>query len=421
MRESIAIIGSGMAGLAAARIAADAGHAVTVYEAQPGLGMDAHTLPLHGDRVDVPLRVMSPAAWGSVLALAAQVGVGTFPVDTFAACSTLDGATWFRSHRLRGWPMVGSWRYANIKSLRLARGFWQLRKASRRLQESGDEALLLREFLAREKPDALFWRGLALPLLITICTCSEDNLLDAPALPLLGLLEEIVHGDSLCRLSGGTTALVQALARGLERRSGSPVVHVFQEEAGVRVQNARGEGGLYDRVIVATQANHTGFLDAAQFARERALLADIRFERGELVVHGDTRFLPRERRDWTALSYMADAGFRQSMFTVWVNAVEPGLEQAPPVLQTWNPLFPPDPAQVMARVPLDRAVTHGGTRAVQEALAALHAEPGRRVFFCGSWAAPGVPLLESAVRSAMAVAERLQWPLSFLPAGSRRA
>ncbi len=37
----IAIIGSGMAGLAAARILKDAGHTITIFEALPGRGMDS--------------------------------------------------------------------------------------------------------------------------------------------------------------------------------------------------------------------------------------------------------------------------------------------------------------------------------------------------------------------------------------------
>ena len=73
-----------------------------------------------------------------------------------------------------------------------------------------------------------------------------------------------------------------------------------------------------------------------------------------------------------------------------------------------DPLFEPAPEQVIARVPLARAVVHAGTRSVQEQLATLHAEADRRVFFCGSWAYPGVPLLESAVRSAQVVAAALQ-------------
>lgn len=415
MTESIAVIGSGMAGLAAARIFKDAGHAVTVFEAQPRQGMNAHTVLFHQGHVDVPLRVMSPHAWRSVLALAAHVGVGTFEVNTYTSCSWLDQETWFRSSRvpLMHWPMVGSWRYLNGKSLRLAHGFAQLSRAIRQLKRQGDSSTTLGAFLQTHDFDALFWRGLVLPVLTTICTCSEDSLLAWPALDLLTLLETIVHGDTLLRLQGGTTALVTALATGLDFYSGSPVMVVSQDAAGVLVKNQRGEGGHFDRVIVATQANQLDFLDPGLFAREVATLQAIRFDHGELVVHSDSRFMPRRRSEWTALNYLMSKDLQQSMFTVWVNAVEPTIANAPPVFQTWNPLFAPAPELTLARVPLARAVVHGGTERALTELHRLHGEAGRRVFFCGSWAYPGVPLLESAVRSAMAVAEQLQVPVAF--------
>ena len=51
-------------------------------------------------------------------------------------------------------------------------------------------------------------------------------------------------------------------------------------------------------------------------------------------------------------------------------------------------------------------VDAGGQRAVA-ALQGLLAQPGRRVWLCGSCAEAGMPLLETAVRSAYEVAGRL--------------
>lgn len=412
MSERIAVIGSGMAGLAAARLAHLSGHRVTIFEAHPQRGMDAHSLHIHGGLVDVPLRVMSPLAWQSVLSLAEQVGVSSFPVDTYTSCSWDDQSTWFRSSRLPGlkWPWVGSWRHLNGKTLMLAQGLRQLRAATERLRNAPNDTRLLQQFLAEEQFQPLFWRGLMLPILTTICTCREAHLMAWPARDLMLLVDTILHGSTLRRLTGGTPALVKGLARGLDFISGSPVVAVTEhadQPHPLRVTNARGDQLDVDRVIVATQANQLDFLDATDYARERSLLDDIRFDHGVLWVHSDTRFLPRQRSEWSALNFQMDRNLSEPMFTVLVNAVEPTLKTAPPVLQTWNPTFDPQSEHVIARVPLARAVVHAGTRNVQSALAELHAEPQRRVFFCGSWAYPGVPLLESAVRSAHAVAALL--------------
>jgi len=408
VQRSVAIIGSGMAGLAAAHGCRKQGWQVTLFEAQPVHGMDAHALALDGGLVDVPLRVMNPSAWSSVLALAAEVGVDTFPVNTFVSCSWPDQRTWFRSSRLPllRWPMVGSWRYLNGDSLRLALGMRRLYRVSRSL-DGLPQQMTVAELLQREKFDPLFWRGLVLPLLTTICTCEEQHLLAWPASQLLALLQQILHGDGLVRLKGGTRALVQGLAADLPRISGSPVRSVVEQGDHISVQNARGEGGLFDQVIIATQANQLDFLQGEGYRQEKAVLGDIRFDRGELVVHRDLRFMPRQRRDWTALNFRMDAALEKIMFTVWVNAVEPTLQNESPVLQTWNPQFEPVADSILVRVPLQRAVVHAGTAAVHQQLKRWHAEPGRRIFYCGSWAHDGVPLLESAVRSANAVVERM--------------
>ncbi len=409
MGQSVAIVGSGMAGLASAYLLQKAGCHVTVYEAQSSRGMDAHTLDVEQAQgsgwVDVPLRVMSPEAWGSVIDLAAEVGVGTFGVDTFVSCMGLDQKTWFRSTRLGigGLPWVGSWRYLHSKTARIALGLWRLSQAIQKLEKTPDTREDLATFARKEGFDPLFWRGLVLPLLQTICTCKEEHLQAWPARELMALFRKIVYGEQLLRLTGGTRALVKGLSTDLNFVSGSPVQTVRPIEGGIELRNARGEGGIYDRVVIATQANQLSFLDAAIYSREHAALADIRYDTGELVVHSDTRFMPRHEKDWSALNYMLDPDLAQSMFTVWVNAVEPSLAPDRPIFQTWNPIMPIEESKVLSRVPLQRAVVHPGTARALATLKAMHEEKDRRLFFAGSWAYPGVPLLESAVRSAYAV------------------
>lgn len=406
MAQTVAVIGSGMAGLAAAHFCRAGGWDVTVFEQQPEWGMDAHAVSVHDARIDVPLRVMNASAWNSVLSLAADVGVGTYGIRTFISCSHSDRSTWFRSGRfpLTDQHFVGSLRYLDRRAWRVARTLYRLSRGVSNLPEQNGN-LSLKHYLAAEDFDTQVWRGLVLPMLVTICTCDERHLLDWPAGQLLSLLQDILHGPALERLRGGTSALVRALSRDLRHFSGSAVVEVVERGDQVAVTNARGEGGLFDRVILATQANQLDFLDDDQFGHERDLLSDIRFADGELVTHTDQRCMPRNRSDWTALNFQTDAAMDKVMFTVWINAVEADMStDAPPIFQTWNPIFPVDEDMVIDRTPLQRAVVHAGTETVLREMDGWHREPDRRVFYCGSWAYEGVPLLETAVQAARRVA-----------------
>ena len=397
-----------MAGLAAARACGDAGLDVTLFESRDGLGMAAHSLEVEGGIVDVPLRVMGEGRWDRTLELARRAGMTTFNADVRVSCNWMDQRTWFRSGHmpLTGWPMFGSWRHFRVRGLRLGMGLFRLARRTRQFRDENLE-LRLDEFAWRHMPDRLFWRGLILPILSTICTCDEQRLNDWPAGQLLDLLDNILHSGELVRLNGGTVRFAEALAGDFPAFFGNPVRFIRPAADGLEVRNACGQGDVYDHVIVATQANQLDFLDDDAFGAEREVLAAIPYANGELVVHRDERFMPRRRSDWTALNFMMDRQLGDAMFTVWVNAVEPTLTDKSPVFQTWSPMFEPMERQIIERIPMQRAVVNESNAEVLARLEQWHDEPDRRLFYCGSWAYPGVPLLETAVRSAEAVASRL--------------
>ena len=89
------------------------------------------------------------------------------------------------------------------------------------------------------------------------------------------------------------------------------------------------------------------------------------------------------------------------MFSIWVNPIEPAIANHTPIFQTWNPIFEPKQENVYKAVSMERAVVSGENQNLLKELDLLHQFPSRKVFFCGSYAAPGVPLLESAVHSAI--------------------
>jgi uncharacterized protein len=404
--KDIAVIGSGISGLAAAWLCRQKGWRVELFERHSEIGMLAHGLEVHGGTVDVPLRVVNERDWSNLLGLANEVGVETFAVRVETTCNWMDGRTWFRSGVMpvTGWPIPGSWRYLGADAARMGLGLLRLAGVARELGDRED-APTLGELLDESPFDDRFWRGLMLPILQTICTCDEEHLLDWPARPLLDMLRGVLHSGDLLRLKGGTRALAEGLTRGLTIHTGSIVTEINQDPDGIRLKTSSGAGGTYDRVIVATQANQMDFLAGSAWEKERRILTGVPYADGHLWVHEDLRFLPHEQRDWGALNFLMDEDLQQSMFTVRVNAVEPTLNDAPSVLQTWNPLFEPDPEHVHACIPMQRAVVNVKVERIRSQLRRWHAQPKRRLFYCGSWAGEGVPLLDSAVRSARSVVE----------------
>lgn len=431
MRLNIAVIGSGMAGLAAARILQDAGHHITVFEALHGRGMDSHSLDFEGGVIDSPLRVMNPKLWANTLSLATSLGIQMYPVRTFMSCTWLDEGTtaaqretWLTTSRLPylNLPIIKNWQgfeWQKVKQYTapLAQGFLQYQKALTqffKLPETEQQQMSLAMFMNRYNIEPLFWHGTVMPVLYTICTCDAKTMGDWPARPLLEFLKQLTQGEPLLRMYGGTPALVSQLIDGIEIISGSPVTAVQEQQNGqVQVENTAGLKRNFDRVIVATPTTQLQFLDADQFADDIALVKQFKFQTGELVIHSDANCMPTQRKDWSVLSYHMDRHFNQQTFTVWINVLEPTLVGKSDVFQTWNPQFELDEAKVIAKVKLSRAVVDAQTAKLNQHLDLRHQAPVRKVFFIGSWACDGLPILESAVTSAMRVAEHLGAKVSF--------
>ena len=415
----IAVIGSGMAGLATARILQDAGHHITIFEALPGRGMDSHSLEFEGGLIDAPLRVMNPYLWKNTLSLATHLGIKTYPVRTYMACSWLfedKTETWLTTSRSRigNIPIINNRKGLQQYGWRLVKGLLQLKVALTKFFKSKNQDISLAEFINRNEIEEVFWHGAVMPVLYTICTCNPKTIGEWPAKPLLIFLRQLTDGDALLRLQGGTPALVDKLVEGIHIEDGSAITLVQEQGDQVKVENAAGYSKLFDRVIVATPTTKIEqFLDPTQFASEIELLKKFNFEQGELVIHTDSSVMPPKRKDWAVLSYMMDRKFTRQQFTVWLNSIEPSLVGKSAVFQTWRPVTEIDPKKVITSVMLTRAVVDANTVALNKELQQRHLEANRKVFFCGSWSCDGLPILESAVTSAMKIAEIFGAPLPF--------
>src|SRR5690606_18397299 len=406
-----------MAGLPTARILRDAGHSITIFEALPGRGMDSHSIEFEGGLIDAPLRVMNPHLWKNTLSLATYLDIPTFPVRTYMACSWLfedRTETWLTTTRSRigNFPIINNRKGLQQYGWRLVKGMLQLKAAIARFFKSKNQEITLAEFINNNDIEEVFWHGAVMPVLYTICTCNPKTIGDWPAKPLLTFLRQLTDGDALLRLQGGTPALVDKLIKDIEIHNGTAITQANEQENGVMVENAIGEQRVFYCVIVATPTNKTEtFLYNEQFADDIALLKQFRFEQGQLVIHTDQTVMPPKRKDWAVLSYMMDRKFTRQQFTVWLNSVEPSLVGKTPVFQTWQPVTEIDPKKIISSVTLTRAVVNSQTVALNKELQQRHKDLNRKVFYCGSWSCDGLPVLESAVTSAMHIAEILGAPL----------
>ena len=413
---STAVIGGGIAGLAAAHLLAQAGQRITLFERHAVPGFIASSVTLPGDRgirVDVPLRVFYPGYYPTLARLYANLGVASEPVSYAASLCDAAGTPFFRYRNLR----LGdrSWAYVLPGDLRGARARCILRGLLRFHREGlaawrrGELAgRTLEDFLqARAYPPDMV-EGFLLPALATVATCSYASARAFPAEVVIGYLGAGLTRECVRRAREGADDVAGRLLQGVaDLRCGVKVLEVRCSGAGATVQVEGETLHRFDHVVVASQANQALSLLGDASDAERTVLGAFRYEPVEVLMHRDTAFMPARRRDWSAVNLRVHAGQQGPESTIWVNAVQPALRGAADVFQTVQPQREVDPSLVIARARFERPVVQADSTSALSGLGDLHAEPGRRVWFCGSYAQPGIPLLESAVRSAEVVVRAL--------------
>ena len=414
MTQRIAIIGSGIAGLSAAW-ALKVDHEVTLFERHNTLGMDAFSIDLPirtgAQRIDVPMRVVYEAYYPSLTRLYQEVGIELEPLEYSGSFTRLGGATYFSYRNLRvgtyAFPMLSEWRsMLRPETLHIAADAVRFfATVARDLRRGKADGLTLEEYLQTRNLSAAFVEGFLLPALAGICTCTYDAVRGCPAVVVLDYFARGLFNMPVKRVLHGTQDVVTRLSSGVQQvRLGAAVDTVTATTGGATVR-VGGVDQHFDHVVIAAQANHALHMLQCT-SQERNVLSSFTYQPSTVLMHSDVRLAPPNRAQWRPVNFILAPGAEMPMATIWMNTVHRNLG-SDDVFQTWNPVIEPDPARVFSRVAVERPVINEASVNGIAKLEALHAMPGRRIWFVGAYASRGVPLLESAATSGLAVAKRI--------------
>ena len=424
----IAIIGSGIAGLASAfRLSQDSANQVTLIERGCRLGLSAQTLqwqPLQPGRPgmdvlagDVPSRMFNQAQWPQLARLYRQAGVDSVIVDSAQSFSRLDQAAMGKSTTVppQSYLNLNDALRPSISTKLLGSGSRELIREAARLRSQGqadlrhgiDLAETLDAYLRRHRfSDAFRLRFLYPTLSSTVCTCSFQSLDRYPALVILMALARLTGSEPLRRLKFSARDVADRLTDAVQDvRLDCTVQQVEESGQGVEIRFANAAAESFDRVIVATQANTASRLVEKIPDDVQECLAAIQYEDVHVVVHEDDRLMPKRAKQWATFNMTSSSDWQQAMCTVWMNRFHDDWPPAKPLFQTINPIVQAE--NVIAESVLQRPVVTSTSQEAIERIKRIQASNNAKILFAGSWADCGIPLLESGVASAWTACEAL--------------
>ena len=410
--QSIAVVGTGIAGMAAAWLL-DQGHRVTVYEKAPRIGGHSHTVEVPGPQgptpVDTGFIVYNERNYPNLTALFRHLGVATKSSTMSFAASLDGGALEYAGSDLNG--LLGQ--RSNLVRPR----FWRMvadiarfyREAPSFLQEPAANYLSLGAYLWREGYGESFIEDHLLPMGAAIWSTTLPDMKAYPAAAFIRFFQS--HGLLTLKdrpqwrtVTGGSREYVKRLtAPYAERIRFDGVARIRRETSEVLVQDRQGRVEAYDHVVLATHADEAFAMLSDSDSLERVLLGGWRYTDNRAVLHRDASLMPKRRRVWSSWNFIGGQEPGQGLcVTYWMNRLQ-SLDPGDPLFITLNPIREPAPDTVVGEFAYSHPLFDRAALAAQQDLWSLQGH--RRTWYCGSYF--GYGFHEDALQSGLAVAESL--------------
>lgn len=409
--RSIAVIGSGVAGLSAAHELAKSCR-VTLFEADGRLGGHAHTHHVDGGdgrtiAVDSAFLVHNDRTYPTLCRLFDELGTATRETDmSMSVRCDRTGLEYAGARGIAGlFPSVRN--VAHPRYLAMLAEVKRFHRAATRLLRDETDDQPLREFLTRQHFSAFFRDYFMTPLVAAVWSCPPDAALDYPARYLFTFLEHhgmlTVFGSPVWRtVVGGSATYVAAIAARLDDVHLSTRVDALRRvPGGVQVWTG-GTARPFDGAVVAVHPDQALALLTEPSTLERAVLGAIPYSTNHAQLHSDDSLLPRRRRARASWNYLRDGRSDTVLVTYDIGRLM-RLDAPKPFLVTLGGRNRVDPDSVLAEMTYHHPLYTPESVAAQQVLPSLD---GNRVVFAGAY--HGWGFHEDGAASGLRAARRLQ-------------
>ncbi|WP_236045705.1 NAD(P)/FAD-dependent oxidoreductase [Streptacidiphilus fuscans] len=416
VRERVAVVGSGVAGLTAAYVL-QRRYDVTLYEADERLGGHAHThdqVDSRGvvQRVDTGFIVHNRRTYPNLLRLFSELGVAT--QESEMSMSVRCEGCGLEYAGAKGVPglLAQSRRGADPRYLRMLAEVPLFHRRARTLlaRPAQPTEPTVGEFARRHGFSDYFVAHFLTPVVSAVWSCPGEVALGYPARYLFRFLQHhgmlSVSGSPTWRtVTDGSQEYVRRVAKQLHQvRTGTPVARVVRHPSGADVEDATGETRSFRAVVLALHPHHALAVLDEPTAAEREVLEAFRYSRNSALLHGDDTVLPRNRAaraSWNHLLPACDADAGAVRVSYDLNRLQ-RLDTPDRYLVTLNADGLVDPGKVLDRMEYEHPVYTRESVAAQAWLPQLNTPV---CAFAGAW--HGWGFHEDGCRSGVAAAAAL--------------
>jgi predicted NAD/FAD-binding protein len=409
----IAVIGSGISGLSCAHYLS-ATHEVSVFEAGSQIGGHTATVDVQlGTRryaIDTGFIVFNDWTYPNFIALMDELGVSSKPTEMgFSVRDERTGLEYSGTNLDTLFAQRGnllSWSF-----LKMIKDILRFNKQSVSDLDGGlvDDSQTLGEYLQRNGYSDAFKRQYLAAMGSAIWSADCATILEFPLSFFLrffrnhGLLS-VSERPQWRVIEGGSREYLLPLCQRFEQRiyTGCPVARIHRQPGQVILDMADGRQLSFDQVVIATHSDQALALLEEPSKAEQEVLGALPYQSNDVVLHTDTRLLPRNRKTWSSWNYSLDDDQDRAVVTYNMNILQ-GIQAPETFCITLNNTAAINPNKILGRFSYDHPVFSLGGIAAQQRWQDINGV--LNTWYCGAYWHNGFH--EDGVASALRVVNNL--------------
>jgi predicted NAD/FAD-binding protein len=411
MALRIAVVGSGISGLAAAwQLSRE--HPVVLFESERRLGGHTHTHDIEIDgrmlAVDTGFIVFNPDNYPLLSDLFGELGVASQPATMSFSVSDEASGLEYNAGSLAG-LFCQRRNLASPRFLGMIADILRFYREAPRVLAQPAPGPTLGEYLDANRYGTWFRDRHLVPMASALWSSPGNRVLDFPLLHLLQFMDHhrMLHlrGRPEWRVvSGGSRRYIDALRRHwrVSERTGCAVRSVRRRDEAVEIGTDAGSE-MFDHVVIACHGDDALALLADPTPAEHDILGAIAYQDNDILLHTDARLLPRRRRAWAAWNALVPREGQDRCTVSYCMNILQSLDTPQPLVVTLNRSDRVDPARILRHARYRHPLyTHASVAARARK---PEIQGRRRTWYAGAYWGWGFH--EDGMRSAREVADML--------------
>lgn len=361
VRQKIAIVGAGISGLLSAYLL-NREHDVTLFEANEYLGGHTHTKQVQSGGKTYPVNtgfiVFNDWTYPNFIKLMDQLNIKSESSEMSFSVRDENTRLEYNGTSLNSL-------FAQRSNL-FKPSFWLMVKDILRFNKQTVEMVknnsvsneqTLGEFVKENGYGDRFIHHYIIPMGSAIWSASADVMMEFPLKFFLKFFNN--HGmlsvDERPQwrvITGGSHAYVESLIDSFRHNIhlNTPISSVKRSPDSVKIKTISGDTYEFDQVVFACHSDQALKMLDEPTAQENEILSAIPYQMNEVVLHTDTRLMPKKKLAWAAWNYHIPQRLSEfSMVTYHMNALQNFDDAADDFMVTLNRTVEIDPSKIIEK------------------------------------------------------------------------